>query len=149
MAATELTLTPEYEVTKDNGVAVITVKDENFFVAEAEKAGIEKSMLEKVSKFKETYLHAAIEAATAEVQTVLGEDKDLKEAEVTTPYGTNKSTNIVTHVLRSKTMRVPGDGNKTITKSVVKNFVNSKEYNYPKTRRKALEAKLTEALLAV
>jgi len=149
MAAEELVLTPEFNVEKDNGVAIITVKDENFFVEKAKEAGIEKSTLEKVTKFRELYLHAAIEATGVEVESVLGSDDTLKEAEVTIPFGINKSTNITTHVIKSKTIRIPGGDNKTVTKSVVKTFVNSKEFNYPKTRKTALEKKLTAALLNV
>jgi len=149
MAAQELTLSPEFEVSKENGIATITVKDENYFVAEAEKAGIEKATLEKVSKFKEQFLHAAIEVSGDKALEEFKGDADLKEAEVVVPFGTNKSTNITTHALRSKTMPMPGKPGETLTKSVVKTFVNSKEFNYPKSRRKALEKKLTDALLDV
>jgi len=148
--ATELDLSGiEYEVTKDNGFATIVAKDENIFVEKAKEAGIEKKTLEQVSKFRELYLNAGIEANGMKMKEVMEEDKDIKEGEVTLWNGLGKSTKIKTHVLREKTMRIPGDGNKTITKSVVKNVIESREFVYPKSKRKDLEAKLTSALLSV
>jgi len=148
--ATELDLSGiEYEVTKDNGFATIVAKNENLFVEKAKEHGIEKKTLEQVSKFKELYLHSGIEANAMKMKSVMEDDKDIKEGEVTLWNGLGKSTKIKTHVLREKTMRIPGDGNKTITKSVIKNVVESREFVYPKTKRKELEAKLTSALLNI
>ena len=146
--AIEVNIKPEYEVAKDNGVAVIKVKNENMFVEAAKEAGIEKKTLEEVSKFKEAYLAAANEAAVDEVKVVMEKDADIKNAEVTTPFGVGKSTNIQTFIQREKTGPIPGT-DKTYRKSIVKTVVNSREYVYPKTKRKALEQKLTDALLNV
>jgi len=146
--AIEVNIKPEYEVTKDNGTAVIKVKNDNLFVEAAKEAGIEKKTLEEVSKFKEAYLAAANEAAVDEVLVIMKDDEDIKNAEVTTPNGIGKSANIQTFVQREKTGPIPGT-DKTYRKSIVKTVVNSREYVYPKTKRKALEQKLTDALLNV
>ena len=146
--AIEVNIKPEYEVVKDNGTSVITVKDENLFVEAAKEAGIEKKTLEEVSKFKEAYLAKANELAIDQVLTVMKDDESVKNAEVTTPAGLTKSTNIQTFVQREKTGPIPGT-DKTYKKSVIKTVVNSREYVFPKTKRKALEQKLTDALLNV
>jgi len=146
--AIEVNINPEYEVKKDNGTAVITVKNDNMFVEAAKEAGIEKKTLEEVSRFKEAYLAAANEAAVDEALVVMKDDEDIKNAEVTTPNGIGKSVNIQTFIQREKTGPIPGS-DKTYRKSIVKTVVNSKEYVYPKTKRKALEQKLTDALLNV
>jgi len=148
--ATELDLGGmEFEVTKDNGFASVVAKNENIFVEKAKEAGIEKKTLEQVSKFREAFLHAGVEANVEKLKEVMEEDESIKEGEGTTWFGLGKSTKIKTHVLREKTMRIPGGDNKSITKSVVKNVVESKEFIFPKTRRKELEKKLTSALLNI
>jgi len=147
--AESLKLGTTYNVVKEDGFATIKVADENFFIAKAKEIGIEKKTLEQVSKFRESYLNAAIEEAAMEAKKVMEEDSDIKEAEVESPFGIGKSSKIKTHVLREKTIRVPGDGNKTITKTVIKPIVESREFVFPKSKRKELENKLTEALLKV
>jgi hypothetical protein len=147
--AEKLELGAEYTVEKENGFATIKVTNEHLFVEKAKEAGIEKKTLEQVSKFREAYLNAAVEEAAMEAKRVMEEDKDIKEAEVDTPNGIGKSSKIKTYVLREKTMRVPGPDNKTITKTVIKNVVESREFLFPKSKRKELENKLTEALLNV
>ena len=87
------------------------------------------------------------EAGTQEVLDSI-DDEDIKNAEVTTPNGIGKSATIQTFIQREKTGPIPGS-DKTYRKSIVKTVVNSREYVYPKTKRKALEQKLTDALLNV
>ena len=149
--AAEVVLKPEWEVEKDNGFATIKVKEGNLFVATAKEHGITKGELEKVAKFKEKYLHAAVDAATSEVQRVMTSDKDIKEAVVTVPNGTGKSSVIKTHVLREKEYKIQGRFSKSgkdeiMKNTVVKTYVEAAEYNYPKAKRKKLEKAMYAAM---
>jgi len=136
----------DWQVEKDNGAAKIKVANEKAFVESAKKAGIEKKTLESVAKFQEAYLHNAVEESIAKAEEVFKGDKDLTEAEASVPFGVGKSSKIVTHVLREKTFKIPGT-DKTVTKPVIKTWVEAHAFNYPKSKRKELENKLKDALL--
>ena len=150
MATENKSLNPEWNVEVKDGFGEIKANDD-LFITKAEEAGITKKELEKVSKFKKSFMHSAVEDSIAEAEKLFKENADVKEVEVTVPYGVDKSSKVKTHILREKEIKINAKFSKSgkdeiLKKSSITTYVESHEYSYPKTKRKELEKSLYEAI---
>ena len=146
MATTELKVNmADVEVTKEVDGNLGKIKlPESTYVEVAKANGIEKSTLEKIEKFDEAFMKAAVEKAVEEAGTLFKENKDIKEIEVSSPFGTTKSQKIDTYIQREREFKNPGNG-QVVKKSVIK-ITESKRYTFPKSKRKELENKLHDLI---
>jgi nucleoid DNA-binding protein len=134
----------EFHVEKDGDVARITSK-ENEFVKFMEANGIEKKEVKKVTDAMNEYLRAAVDTAVDKAGIELSADADIKFAEVTLPFGLNKSDNIEVHVTREKEVRIPTTG-ETVVKPAIKVAVNTKATRISKAHIKELREELEDVL---
>jgi hypothetical protein len=134
----------EFHVEKDGDIARISSK-ENEFVKFMEANGVEKKEVKKVTDAMNEYLRAAVDTAVDKAGIELAADADIKFAEVTLPFGLNKSDAVDVHVTREKEVRIPTTG-ETVVKPAIKVAVNTKATRISKTHIRELREELEDVL---
>ena len=137
----------EFEVTKENGIAKVKAKDENLYAEAMSKVNPEftKKLLKELDKANEAYLEAGLEVAKEKAVSEFKDDAEVKAVELVLPFGTNKSDTATYSITKEKEFSIPGKDTK-IKKSVVKIDVKKTGTKLSKSKIKALESDITEAI---
>ena len=137
----------EFEVSKENGVAKIKAKDDNVYaniLAEVNPL-FTKATLKELDKTNEAFLDAGLEVARNRAIDIFKDDTNVKAIEIIVPFGTNKSDTATYSITKEKEFSIPGKDTK-IKKSVVKLDVKKTGTKLSKSRIKALESDISEAV---
>ena len=109
----------EFDVEKDGDKAIVSVKDEDIYFKEADKAGLTKKVLKDVDKFQHNYLKSVVDTSVEEASKIFKDDSNIEVVEVTMPNGVHKVDKATTIVHRANETRIPGT-DKTIIKPLIK-----------------------------
>ncbi len=135
----------EFEVVEKGEVKVIKAKDEDAYIkaVEAINPNISKKVLKEIEKINEAFLDTGLEVAK---EKAIEEFKNnTPRVEVVLPFGVNKSDTVTYDIVREKTFPIPGKDEK-VTKPVIKMEVKKQGCKISKSRIKALEEDIAEAI---
>lgn len=135
----------EFNVEKDGDKAIVSVKEDDIYFTEADKAGLNKKILKEVDKFNQTYLRKVVDTSVDEASKILKDDSNIQAIEVTLPSGTHKTDKITTIVHRANETRIPGT-DKTIVKPLIKVKVTNSVNRVSKAHIKSLRDELDDIL---
>ena len=137
----------EFEVVKNDGVAKVKAKDENLYATVLAEVNPEftKKLLKELDKANEAYLEAGLEIAKEKAIKEFKEDNSVKAIEFVLPFGVNKSDTASYNITKEKEFSIPGKDTK-IKKSVVKLDVKKTGTKLSKSKIKALESDISEAI---
>jgi len=133
----------EIVVSKENGVATVTVGGENAYF---DKSPIDKKVLKEVADYNEDYLKTVVETVKDQAKEIMLEDSNIEKVVGTAGYSVSKRGAINVNINKSHTY--PGlNGKPDVTKSVIKVDVKDPTKKVGTTLRKQWEQELTDALL--
>lgn len=127
-----------------NGTTMVNYNNQDVY---KENAGVDLDTLKKVEKFRSEYLEQATNLASEEAKSIMEKDKDVNKVIATFPYTASAKGSLEVVVDRSKTF--PGvNGSDPVTKSKITVIVNDPVNKVSKSKIRALESTLTEALIS-
>jgi len=133
----------KFEVAKTDGVATITLNDDNAFY---EGTDISKKTFKEVFDHAHAYIEAGTTAAKDIAVKTMEKDKSIDKVFVGMPYGISKRGGLDVVAKRSHTY--PGvNGAPSVTKSTLKVQVNDPLTKAGKSFVKSNEAEMTATLL--
>jgi len=138
-------MVPKFEVNKVDSTAMITV-DENTYTDLAKSVGITKKQLHDVEKFNDSYMTAMTMATAGEAQRIMAADSKIEKVILDAPMTTSKRGELKVAIDKSASFRNIATG-EDIVKSSIKVSTKIPSLKLSGTRRKELEAGLTQALL--
>jgi len=131
------------KVEKTNGVATVTVEDENIFYNGTD---IPKKTFKEVFDHTSGYIQNMTEAASEESTKIMKEDKDITEVVFVAPYGVSKRGNFTAKAKREVTFRGM-NGGADVTRSDLRVAVKDPLTTMSKSKLKDLQKQMTDSLL--
>jgi len=134
----------KFEVSKVDGVATLSYKDDNAFY---EGTDLSKAVIKQVFDHASAYIEDTATTVADVAQNIMTEDSEINNVIATVPYGVSKRGEVGVKVKREHTYKGM-NGNDDVTKSTLAVAVKDPLSKLAKPKIKAMEAKLTEALLS-